>query len=173
MPSLNDPSFEKAVTYICAHNKDGAMGIVINKPMDIELGDIFEQMEITGTYRAAKQRPVFHGGPVHVDRGFILHRANTQWDSSIMVSEGICVTTSKDILESIAEGKGPDDAIIALGYAGWSGGQLEDEILNNSWLNGPANEHIIFHTPHDQCWHSAVANIGIDLDKLSTDIGHA
>lgn len=173
MPSLKDPHFEKTVTYICAHNEEGAMGIVINKPLDIDLGEIFEQMEIESGDNAARQRPVFQGGPVNIDRGFILHRTNTEWDSSIIVSEDICVTTSKDILESIANGEGPDEAVVALGYAGWSSGQLEEEILDNTWLNGPADNHIIFNTPHEQCWHAAVSHLGVDLDKLSSDIGHA
>ena len=173
MPSLKDPNFEKTVTYICAHNDEGAMGIVINKPLEIDLGEIFEQMEIESDNQQAKQRSVFQGGPVHIDRGFILHKADTEWDSSIIVSGEICVTTSKDILESIAIGQGPDDAVVALGYAGWSGGQLEEEILENVWLNGPADNQIIFDTPHDQQWQAAVAHLGIDLEKLSSDIGHA
>lgn len=173
MPSLKDPNFEKTVTYICAHNEEGAMGIVINKPLEFELGEIFEQMEIKSEDAKAKQLPVFQGGPVHIDRGFILHRADTDWDSSIAVSKDICVTTSKDILESIANGNGPDDAVVALGYAGWSGGQLEEEILENTWLNGPAEKQIIFNTPHDQCWNKAVAHLGVDLNKLSSDFGHA
>lgn len=173
MPTLRDPNFERTVTYICAHNDEGAMGIVINKPLDIELGEIFEQMDIDSSNAIAKHKTVFQGGPVHIDRGFILHKANTQWDSSIVVSNKICVTTSKDILEAIADGEGPDEALIALGYAGWGEGQLEDEIMQNAWLSGPADMDIIFNTPYDQCWQAAAEHLGVDLEKLSSDIGHA
>ena len=173
MPSLKDPNFEKTVTYICAHNDEGAMGIVINKPLDLELGEIFEQMEIPINNPDAYTKTIFHGGPVHTDRGFILHNAKLQWDSSIIVSDDVCVTTSKDILEAIAEGDGPDDTLIALGYAGWASGQLEQELMDNAWLSGPADSDIIFNTPHNRCWQVAASNMGIDIDKLSTDIGHA
>lgn len=173
MPSLKDPNFEKTVTYICAHNEDGAMGIVINKPLGIDLDEIFKQMDIRSDINAAKKKTVFHGGPVHVDRGFILHHSGSEWDSSIIVSNDICVTTSKDILEAIAVGNGPDEALIALGYAGWASGQLEDELMNNAWLNGPASADIIFNTPHEECWHSAASRMGVDIERLSSDIGHA
>ncbi len=173
MPNLKDPNFEKTVTYICVHNEEGAMGIVINKPLEIGLGEIFVQMDISVNNSAANNKAVYHGGPVQMDHGFILHGTNTQWDSSIIVSPELCVTTSKDILEAIAEGDGPDDSLIALGYAGWSAGQLEQELMNNAWLTGPANSEIIFNTSPEECWQSAANHIGVDFDKLSTDIGHA
>jgi len=173
MPSLKDPNFEKSVTYICAHNEEGAMGIVINKPLDIDLGEIFEQMDIPTNIQETKNRTIFHGGPVQTDRGFILHQTNDEWDSSIIISDEMCVTTSKDILEAIAVGDGPTESLIALGYAGWAEGQLEQEIMGNAWLSGPANSEIIFKTPFDQCWNTAVDHMGIDIEKLSLDIGHA
>ena len=173
MPSLKDPNFEKTVTYICAHNEEGAMGIVINRPLDIELGEIFEQMDIPADNAKASNQIIFHGGPVHTDRGFILHHTSQQWDSSIIVSDDICVTTSKDILEAIAKGDGPEQSLIALGYAGWSSGQLEQELLDNAWLSGPADRDVIFNTPFEQCWESAARLMGVDIDKLSPDIGHA
>ncbi len=173
MPSLKDPNFEKTVTYICAHNEEGAMGIVINKPLDIELGEIFQQMEIDTSNAIARQQTVFQGGPVHIDRGFILHKSATTWDSSINVTDNISVTTSKDILEAMAQGEGPQESLIALGYAGWGSGQLEEEILHNAWLSGPADQDIIFKTPYQDCWQAAAEHLGVDLDKLSTDVGHA
>ncbi len=173
MPSLKDPNFEKSVTYICAHNEEGAMGIVINKPLDIDLGEIFEQMDIPTNNQETKDRTIFHGGPVHTDRGFILHQTNNNWDSSIIISDEISVTTSKDILEAIATGDGPTESLIALGYAGWAEGQLEQEIMDNAWLSGPSNSEIIFKTPFDQCWNTVVGHMGIDIEKLSLDIGHA
>ncbi len=173
MPSLKDPNFEKTVTYICAHNDEGAMGIVINKPLGIELGEIFSQMEIKCDISKAREKIVFQGGPVQIDRGFILHYSDSDWDSSIIVSDNIRVTTSKDILESIANGEGPDEAIIALGYAGWASGQLEQELMDNAWLNAPADIDILFNTPYKQCWHAAAEHMGVDIEKLSSDIGHA
>ena len=173
MPSLKDPNFEKTVTYICAHNEEGAMGIVINKPLGIELGEIFSQMDIKCDTSKAREKVVFQGGPVQIDRGFILHHSDCNWDSSITVSNNICVTTSKDILESIANGEGPDEAIIALGYAGWASGQLEQELMDNAWLNAPADVEILFNTPYEKCWHAAAEHMGVDIEKLSSDIGHA
>ena len=173
MPNLKDPNFEKTVTYICAHNEEGAMGIVINRPLTIGLGEILLQMEIKTDIDAAKNKTIYHGGPVHTDRGFILHHSSEEWDSSINVSDDICVTTSKDILEAIATGGGPDEALIALGYSGWAGGQLEQELMDNAWLSGPVDLEIIFNTPDEDCWQSAADHIGVDIEKLSTDIGHA
>jgi putative transcriptional regulator len=173
MPNLKDPNFEKTVTYICVHNEEGAMGIVINKPLEIGLGEIFEQMDIPVNNLQANKQKIFQGGPVHIDHGFILHQTSKEWNSSIIVSPELCVTTSKDILEAIAEGEGPDESLIALGYAGWSAGQLEQELMNNAWLNGPVDLEIIFNTSSEQCWQSAANHIGVDIDKLSSDIGHA
>ncbi len=173
MPNLKDPNFEKTVTYICVHNEEGAMGIIINKPLDIGLSEIFEQMDIVVNNPEANNKKIYQGGPVHTDRGFILHQTSKDWDSSIIVSSDICVTTSKDILEAIAEGDGPNESLIALGYAGWSAGQLEQELMANTWLNGPANLEIIFNTSSDRCWQSAASNMGVDIEKLSSDIGHA
>ena len=173
MPSLKDPNFEKTVTYICVHNEEGAMGIVINKPLEIGLGEIFLQMDIPVNNPKANDKMIYQGGPVQIDHGFILHQTNTEWDSSIVVSPDLCVTTSKDILEAIAEGEGPEESLIALGYAGWSAGQLEQEIMDNAWLNGPADTEIIFNTESNECWQSAANHIGVDINKLSTHIGHA
>ena len=173
MPNLKDPNFERSVTYICAHNEEGAMGIVINKPLDIGLGEIFSQMEIESDNQTTNDKPIYQGGPVQIDRGFILHESASSWDSSITISESVSVTTSRDVLEAIATGTGPKQTLIALGYAGWSGGQLEQEIMDNAWLNAPANNSIIFDTPYNNCWQKAADLMGIDLEKLSTDIGHA
>jgi putative transcriptional regulator len=173
MPSLADPNFHQTVTYICAHNEDGAMGIVINRPLDIELGDVLEQMDIHTNKDSIEKIPVYHGGPVHTDRGFILHHPMMEWDSSIIVGDEIGITTSRDILQAIADGDGPEQSLIALGYAGWAAGQLEQEIMENAWLNGPADMQIIFKTPSKQRWESAAIHLGVDLEKLSSDVGHA
>lgn len=173
MPGLNDPNFHHTVTYICSHTEEGAMGIVINKPLDLMLGEILEQMDITLKDEIARDTPIYDGGPVQSDRGFILHQYDHDWDSSLKVNEQIGIATSMDILDAIAIGKGPENSFIALGYAGWSAGQLEKEMKDNIWLSGPAESHIIFNTPVNQRWNSAANLLGIDIDKLSSDVGHA
>jgi putative transcriptional regulator len=173
MPGLADPNFYHTVTYICAHNDEGAMGIVINRPLEMALGDILAQMDMTPRDRKVDQIPVYHGGPVHTDRGFVLHEPLSRWESSINVNDAVGVTTSRDILQAISDGGGPKESLVALGYAGWSAGQLEQEIMDNAWLCGPAESEVIFNTPCDKRWQTAAALLGVDLDKLSFDIGHA
>lgn len=173
MPGLLDPNFYQTVTYICAHNEDGAMGIVINRPMDIALGEVLAQLELDACSTDVQKIPVYCGGPVQTDRGFVLHRPDSEWNSSINVSEHIGVTTSRDILQAIAEGRGPSDTLIALGYAGWAAGQLELEIKENAWLSGPADSDVIFRTPSNRRWESAARLLGVDLDRLSPQVGHA
>lgn len=173
MPGLVDPNFYQTVTYVCAHNEDGAMGIVINRPLDLALGDVLSQMNLKAVKDELNSIPVYQGGPVQTDRGFVLHHPDSEWQSSINVSEEIGVTTSRDILQAIAEGRGPRYSFIALGYAGWAAGQLEQEIKENAWLSGPADTSIIFRTPSEKRWESAARMLGVDLSKLSTDVGHA
>mgnify|MGYP002622643358 CR=1 FL=1 len=173
MPNLLDPNFSKTVTYICAHNEEGTMGITINRPTDMTLGQILNQMELEIQNPAINETQIFNGGPVQTDRGFILHEQGYDWDSTLSVSDDINMTTSKDVLEAIANGNGPKNIFIALGYAGWSSGQLEDEIRQNAWLNGPADSGIIFNTPVKKRWQSAASLLGVDIDSISTDIGHA
>jgi putative transcriptional regulator len=173
MPNLADPNFHHSVTYICAHNDEGAMGIIINHPLDIMLGEVLQQMDMEASDQNTDQTPIFQGGPVQIDRGFVLHPPLEKWDSSLNVSDKISITTSRDILRAIAIGQGPDDSLIALGYAGWSAGQIEQEIKENAWLNGPADDRIIFNTPVEKRWASAAASLGVELDKLTTDVGHA
>ena len=173
MPQMDDPNFLRSVTYICAHNEDGAMGIVINRPLDMALGEVLMQMELSADSPAIADRPVYLGGPVHTDRGFVLHRPVQSWNSTIAVTAAVAVSTSRDILEAIARGQGPQDALVALGYAGWSAGQLENEIAQNAWLSGPADLDIVFKTPSELRWHSAAALLGIDLVSISHDVGHA
>lgn len=173
MPNLADPNFSKTVTYICAHNEEGAMGIIINRPTDLQLGEVLSQMELETDDNQVEHLPVYHGGPVQTDRGFILHGPGFDWDSSLNVSAGIDMTTSKDVLQAIASGEGPKELFVALGYAGWSAGQLEEEIKQNAWLSGPAKSEIIFETPVQYRWESAAALLGVNIENLSSDIGHA
>jgi putative transcriptional regulator len=173
MPQLADPNFVHSVTYICAHNEDGAMGIVINRPLDMALGEVLMQMELSAGSAEIAERTVYLGGPVHTDRGFVLHRPAQTWNSTIAITAEVAVSTSRDILEAIARGQGPSDALVALGYAGWGAGQLESEIAQNAWLSGPANLDIVFKTPVELRWQRAAALLGIDLDSISHDVGHA
>ena len=178
MPSLNDPNFEQSVSYICEHNNEGAMGIVINHPMDLSFADLCEQLEIEITDMDTAAYPIFDGGPVEVDRGFILHTPIGDWESTLEITKDIGLTMSQDIIEAIANGYSSDNSppehfIITLGYAGWSEDQIEDEIAANAWLNVPATNEILFHTVTEKRWTAAAALLGIDLQQLSSDIGHA
>ena len=173
MPGLLDPNFYQTVTYICAHNEEGAMGIVINRPLTIDLGEVLNQMNLKPCNEQIENIPIYHGGPVQADRGFVLHRPDKEWQSSIHISRDIGMTTSRDILQAIAKGRGPERSLIALGYAGWAAGQLETEIKENAWLSGPADAAIIFELPYEKRWESAARLVGIDMDKLSPDVGHA
>jgi len=173
MPQLADPNFFHTVTYICEHNADGAMGIVINRPLELKLGEVLEHMDIHARNLEATDRPVYLGGPVQPERGFVLHTPNAPWDSTLAITDRIGITTSRDILAAIAEGAGPDHSLVALGYAGWGAGQLERELADNAWLSGPADEQILFRRPVEERWSAAAALLGVDLNLLSGDAGHA
>ena len=174
MPNLTDINFSHTVSYLCQHNEEGALAIVINRPTGMNLGHIFEQMGINSSSQQVKDTPVFAGGPVQQERGFIIHNKGTAtWDSSIAISDSTCLTSSRDILEAIAEGKGPELYLIALGYAGWGEGQLEKEIISNAWLNTPYEEHILYKTPVKQRWTAAANEIGINISQLTTPAGHS
>jgi len=173
MPGLEDPNFFHTVTYICEHTSDGAMGIVINRPMDLHLADIFDQLEIKVVSPKLAEQTVYLGGPVQSDRGFVLHDSSSEWSSTLHITTEISVTTSLDILEAIASDKGPTQSLIALGYAGWGAGQLESELAQNAWLNGPAKSDIIFKRASQERWQAAADLLGVDLNLLSSDTGHA
>jgi putative transcriptional regulator len=173
MPGLMDDNFNQAVTYICEHDENGTFGIVINRESDITLNDVMQQMQIPCPLELQHPILVLTGGPVQSNRGFILHRPTGNWDSSLIVTDSVALTTSRDILEAIAEDRGPDDNIIALGYAGWGPGQLEQEMAANTWLSCPAEQQIIFETPVEKRWQAAADLIGVDLQLLSNEAGHA
>ncbi len=173
MPQLDDPNFFHSVTYISQHNDEGAMGIIINQPLNMKLGEIFEQLEINNDDEATGQQQVYFGGPVQQDRGFILHRPSKNWQGTLFLSDDIALTTSSDILKDIASQNGPKDCLVALGYAGWGSGQLEQELAQNTWLSVPASAEIIFDTPVEKRWHAAASLLGVDLQLLSADTGHA
>lgn len=173
MPTLNDPNFSQAVTLVCEHTDKGALGIVLNKPLPMKLCDVLTQMQLEPSNDEIAAQPVLCGGPVHTDRGFVLHRPGGAWDHTHKVSESIQVTTSRDILAAMARGEGPGDAFIALGYAGWDSGQLEREMRDNAWLSMPADARVIFELPFEERWLAAWRLLGIDVDQLSPDSGHA
>jgi len=173
MPCLSEGIFSHSITYICEHGESGAMGIVINQPLDLSVDEIFEHLQIT-PLQDFSDMPVMAGGPVQIDHGFVLHRkCDTSWEASLKVTSEITLTTSRDILRAIANDNGPDDHLIALGYAGWAAGQLEQELAENSWLTLPANSDIIFSTPADQRLGAAAALLGIDMNLISGEAGHA
>jgi putative transcriptional regulator len=173
MPSLADGNFAQSVTLICEHSDKGALGIVLNKPLDMKLGDVLAQMKLDATQPRTAAQPVLRGGPVHTDRGFVLHRPGGEWDSTHKISDFIQVTTSRDVLAAMARGDGPRDAFVALGYAGWEPGQLEREILDNSWLSVPMNEQLVFEVPFEQRWHAAWQILGVHSSSVSLVAGHA
>lgn len=173
MPSLNDGFFNQAVTYICEHDESGSFGLIINQETNIPLKQVIKEMKIESTAGYDEDKPVFIGGPVEQGRGFILHRPAGNWSSSLIVKNDVALTTSKDILQAIANNEGPADCVVALGYAGWSAGQLEQEMADNTWLSCPADEQIIFSTPAEERWKAAAKLIGVDLSLLSNDAGHA
>lgn len=170
---MEGSGFASTVTYICEHDELGAMGLVINRPTGIALSEIFSQLEIGPDPSPRGVDPIYAGGPVQTDRGFILHSNHKKWDSTIAITDHISLTTSKDILASIAKDEGPQECLVALGYAGWGAGQLEQEIANNYWLTAPADSQIIFHTPYDKRLGAAAQLLGISLEQVSPDAGHA
>lgn len=173
MPGLEDPNFSRGVTFLCQHNADGALGIVVNRLSTLTLGEVLEQMDISTQNTALAQMPVYAGGPVQMDRGFVVHEPGGDFDSTFKVSDQVCVTTSRDVLAAMAEGRGPRRALVALGYAGWGAGQLESEIKENAWLNVPSSASILFETPLEARWMAAAQLAGVDMRVLTDYAGHA
>jgi putative transcriptional regulator len=175
MPALEDPRFQRTVTLICQNDENGSLGVTINKKQsNLSFADVVEHLELVNTIKTAiPALPVFHGGPVQPELGMVLHDNSAPWDSTLKISENLALTTSMDIVRSLAEGNGPTNALFLLGYAGWAAGQLETELLENSWLNVGADPKIIFHTEIEHRWQSAASLIGVDLNKISSLTGHA
>ncbi len=172
MPNLTDGDFRESVTLICEHNAEGAMGIVINQPLGISTIELLEHMSIPCN-RSRNIHPVMAGGPVQTDRGFVVHRSEKLWKSSIHLDDDIAITTSSDILHAIGQEEIPDDAFVALGYAGWGPGQLESEMLSNSWLNIPVKSEIVFEANIETRWKKAANSLGFDIEQLSFFSGNA
>lgn len=172
-PSLHDPNFSRGVTLICQHDDDGAMGLMLNRLSDYQMGEVLEQMRIETHLPGLAEAPVLLGGPVQPERGFVLHDAGAEWDSTFKVSPTLSLTTSRDILVAMAEGSGPAQAVMALGYAGWSSGQLESELQEDAWLTVPADNAIVFQTPIADRWLAAARLMGVDLRFMTAYSGRA
>lgn len=172
MPSIADQNFYHSVLYLCEHNENGAVGIIVNRPTTITLMDVLADMKISVQDDIVKHIPVLYGGPVHQERGFVIHRPKGDWRSTLTATTDICITTSRDILEALAIHQGPTEVLVALGCTAWEPGQLEQELLANSWLNVPADPAIIFETPFELRYTEAAGKLGIDFTNLSGDVGH-
>jgi putative transcriptional regulator len=173
MPGMQDPNFSETVAFICKHDTEGAIGIVVNRPSEMSLGDVCKQLKFETNLGDDAKQPIMNGGPVQPDRGFVLHQSDEEFDSTVDPEAPLKVTVSQDILKAIARGDGPKPALIALGYAGWSSGQLESEIAANAWLHAPASAAILFDTPIENRWKAAAGLIGIDIHQVTSYAGHA
>jgi len=188
MPGLEDPYFKHSVTLICQHNEDGCFGLTINKPIEITIDEVLKQLEIDSGQPIAnaakikytqlnksvspKSMPALRGGPVQIEQGFVIHDSNAKWENTLEINDDLSVTASRDILLDIAAGNGPENYLLTLGCASWMGGQVESEIMNNSWLNCPVDKKIIFDMPFEQRWQGAADTLGINLNSMSGVSGH-
>jgi putative transcriptional regulator len=173
LPALVDTNFSRSVALICQHDDDGAMGIVVNRASEYTLGEVLGQMGVEGGDEGLRAQIVLAGGPVHPERGFVLHDGGMQWDSTMAIADALFLTTSRDILEAMARGEGPRNAIVALGCAGWGSGQLEQELTENDWLTAPADPELLFDLPLESRWQAAAGRIGVDFAHLADYSGHA
>jgi putative transcriptional regulator len=173
MPNMVDPYFAKSLTYICEHNEQGALGLVVNRPIEMTLSTLFERLSLPLSSERLGGEPVYFGGPVQTDRGFVLHQPIGQWQSTLSVRDSVGLTTSKDVLEAVGQGGGPSKILVTLGYSGWAAGQLENEIRQNAWLTVEAKNGIIFDMPAEERLPAAMQLLGVDFAKLSEEAGHA
>ena len=170
---MADPNFSSTVTLICEHNDDGALGIIINRPLNLTLSGLFDQLAVSSADPDIAGAPVMAGGPVGTERGFVLHGTGHSYENTLPVSDQIQLTLSRDVIDALASGEGPKRSLVAIGYAGWEAGQLEAEMLANAWLNVPATPELVFDTPFEDRWNSAAQLLGIDIASISPDAGHA
>jgi len=173
MPGMEDPNFSSTVTLICEHNNDGALGIIINRPLSLKLSSLFDQLSVEDVDPVAANNPVMSGGPIGTERGFVLHDKTHSFENTLSVSDDIQLTLSRDVIDAMATGIGPQKSLIAIGYAGWDSGQLEEEMLANCWLNVTATPELVFSTPFADRWDSAARLLGVDLASISPEAGHA
>lgn len=178
MPAMADPHFTRTLTFICEHNAQGALGVVVNRPIDMTLRSLLDRLSLPIEDERIGDAPIYFGGPVQTDRGFVLHEPTGSWQSTLKVRDTIGLTTSKDILEAVGRGEGPRRLLVTLGYAGWSAGQLEHELGQNAWLSveapvEPNRNNILFDLPADERLQAALSLLGVDLASLSEHAGHA
>ncbi|MBV2180418.1 YqgE/AlgH family protein [Castellaniella sp. MT123] len=175
MPGMVSGDLANTVIYVCEHTEHGALGLVINRPTDLTVGDLLQRIDLPLSLEIGpvREAPVFFGGPVQTDRGFVLHVPRGEYSSSIPLGEDVALTTSRDVLQDVAAGHGPAHLLVTLGYAGWGAGQLEDELARNAWLNVLSSNEILFETPADQRYDAALAQLGIHPSMLTGDVGHA
>lgn len=173
MPALAEPPFSRGVAFVCQHDDDGAVGLLVNQLSEYRLGDILAQMDLDCADPAVADAAVLVGGPLQQERGFVLHREPGHWEASYQINDHWSVTTSRDILVAIAAGEGPSQAVMALGYAGWSAGQLEQEMMDNTWLHVEAHDRVVFDTPLEERWRAAAGLMGVDPLQIAGYAGHA
>jgi len=174
MPNMADPNFARTLTYIAEHNDQGALGVIVNRPIELDIPALFERIDIPLTSEGYNGQPVYFGGPVQTDRGFVLHRPAGDWQSTLKVSDSIALTSSRDVLQAVGSTGEPREILIALGYAGWAAGQLEQELADNAWLTVPADDmSIVFDLPPEERFVAAMQALGVDYASLSEVAGHA
>ncbi|MBI2308056.1 MAG: YqgE/AlgH family protein [Rhodocyclales bacterium] len=173
MPAMADPYFSGTLVYICEHNEQGALGIIVNRPIDMTLAALFEKIEVPLETQGFERMPVYFGGPVQTDRGFVLHRPIGGWQSTLAVNQHIGLTSSRDVLQAVGHEGDPREIIVTLGYSGWSAGQLEEELVQNAWLTVPAQPDILFDMPFEARLPAAMSALGISFTNLAEDAGHA
>ncbi len=173
MPGMADSRFVRTLTYICKHDEDGALGLIVNRPIDMRMSELFAQIGVETSDDELAERPLYFGGPVETGRGFVLHAPVGDWQSTLAVGNDIALTTSRDILDALAAGGGPQRIMVALGYAGWTAGQLEEEITQNAWLTVQGNAQVIFDLPAEDRLTAATHLLGVDYASLSESAGHA
>lgn len=173
MPSMKDPNFQRAVIYLCEHHEQGSVGLIINRPMQFPLSLVFEQLKIEPIRVEQNLLPLMFGGPVQPERGFVIHKQAGGWRSSLFLQDDVTVTTSNDIIRAIAIDEGPKDVLVALGYTGWAEEQLEKEVMDNVWLVCPYKSEILYEVPFEKRWEYAGLTLGVKMDQMSSDVGHA
>jgi putative transcriptional regulator len=173
MPGMEDTRFARTLTFVCKHDEEGALGVIVNRPIDMRMSDLFSQTGLTSDDTVLSERPLYFGGPVETERGFVLHQAKGAWQSTLMVGDQLALTTSRDILDALAQGGGPERFMVVLGYAGWDAEQLENEVAQNAWLTVPAQADVIFDLPVEARLDAATHLLGVDYSNLSNDAGHA
>jgi len=173
MPAMADPYFSGTLVYICEHNEQGALGIIVNRPLDMTLAALFERIELPLEATGFERMPVYFGGPVQTDRGFVLHRPVGSWQSTLAVNSEVGLTSSRDVLQTLGKTGEPGEIVVTLGYSGWSAGQLEDELAQNAWLTVRATPHILFGLPFEERLAAALAALGVSFAQLAEGAGHA